>query len=424
VVAARTPTEGAATTAAEETPALNHQEPTCATIAAMRHFAVPWGDQRRLSLTTTPTLFTGFPGFLTRNLVRELLRRGSRPRKDAREDGGRNDPMIFLVEQRFEARSRQELEALSQEFGPFPWEVVPGDITDPHLGLDEATYVDLAGRVRRVWHLAAVYDLAVKEAVAHRVNVDGTRHVLDFCEACTDFERLLYISTCYVSGDRTGVIREHELRMGQSFKNHYESTKYQAEVEVQQRWGKIPTVIFRPAVVTGNSQTGETDKYDGPYYLIQLAMRMPRFLPFVNIGWGRSVVNIVPVDFAVAAMAEIASQEASAGKVFHIADPDAMPTNEGTALIFEKAGKLKPVGMVPPSLVEFLMGFESVRQLMRMPREIVTYMNLDSRYDVINTLDALDGTGIQCPYLGSYLDTLIAHVQEHPEKEFLVPHEA
>ncbi len=379
-------------------------------------------------MTTTPTLFTGFPGFLTRNLVRELLRRGSLTRedsrKDAREDGGQLDPMIFLVEQRFEARSRQELEALAQEFGPFPWEVVPGDITEPHLGFADATYADLAGRVRRVWHLAAVYDLAVKAAVAHRVNVDGTRHVLDFCEACTDFERLLYISTCYVSGDRTGVIREHELRMGQSFKNHYESTKYQAEVEVQQRWGTIPAVVFRPSVVIGNSQTGETDKYDGLYYLIRLAMRMPRFLPFVNIGRGRSVVNFVPVDFAVAAMAEIAAQEASTGKVFQIADPDAMRSTDGTALIFEKLGKLKPVGYLPPSLVEFLMEFEPVRQLVGMPREIITYMNLDSRYDVVNTLDALDGTGIQCPHLASYLDTLIAHVQKHPEKEFLVPHEA
>ena len=362
------------------------------------------------------TLFTGFPGFLTRNLVRELLRRGTA--------SGTEERMIFLVEPRFEERSRRELAALAEEFAGFAWEVVTGDITDSNLGLSDAVYSDLTGRVRRLWHLAAIYDLAVKAEIAHRVNVQGTLHVLDFCAASSDFERLLYISTCYVSGDRTGVIREHELQMGQNFKNHYESTKYQAEVEVQKRWREIPTVIFRPSVVIGNSRTGETDKYDGPYYLIRLAMRMPRCLPFVNIGRGRSVVNIVPVDFAVAAMVEIASQPEAAGRVFHIADPDAMPTSEGTALIFEKAGKLRPVGYVPPALVEFLMGFETVRQFMGMPREIVTYMNLDARYDVLNTLDALDGTGIECPHLASYLETLIAHVREHPEKEFLVPHEA
>lgn len=367
-------------------------------------------------MSTKDTFLTGFPGFVTRHLVRELLRRGAESGDSAR--------MIFLVEERFEERSRTELAAIEEEFEGLQWEVLPGDITDPQLGLKEAVYTDLASRVGRVWHLAAIYDLAVKEEIAHRVNVDGTLHILDFCEACEDFEGLFYISTCYVSGDRTGVIREHELQMGQSFKNHYESTKYLAEVEVQKRWGKIPTVIFRPSIVIGHSETGETDKYDGPYYLIRLAMRYPKFLPFVNIGRGRSVVNFVPVDFAVQAIAEIASQGGAVGKVFQIADPAALPTQEGTALIFQKMGKLRPVGYVPPGLVEWLMGFEGVREMVGMPRQVVTYMNLDSRYDVLNTLDALDGTSIECPPLPSYLDRLIDHVRQHPEKEFLVPHEA
>ena len=50
----------------------------------------------------------------------------------------------------------------------------------PGLGIDPAI-ADRLDDVDEVWHLAAVYDLAVDEGVARRVNIDGTANVLDFC---------------------------------------------------------------------------------------------------------------------------------------------------------------------------------------------------------------------------------------------------
>ena len=88
--------------------------------------------------------------------------------------------------------------------------------------------------VTEIWHLAAIYDLSVKRELGMRVNVDGTRNMLDFAQRCRGLQHFHYISTCYVSGSLPGVFREDDLERGQSFNNYYEETKYLAEVEVRE----------------------------------------------------------------------------------------------------------------------------------------------------------------------------------------------
>src|SRR5215218_9021959 len=199
------------------------------------------------------SLITGFPGFIGRRLVAKLLE----------QDPGTD--VVALVEPRMLDAAR----AAAAEIAAGRIEIVAGDIADRRLGLDDAAYARLAGDVRRVYHLAAIYDLAVPIELAERVNVDGTGNVLEFCLAAEQLERLVYISTAYVAGNRQGIVYEHELVMGQQFKNHYESTKFQAEVWVRQLLDRIPTTILRPAIVVGDSRRGETQKFDGPYYLLR-----------------------------------------------------------------------------------------------------------------------------------------------------------
>src|SRR5207247_6389267 len=129
----------------------------------------------------------------------------------------------------------------------------------------------------------AIYDLSVSRDAGMRVNVDGTRHVLDFAERCPSLQRFHYVSTCYVSGRHHGVFGEDDLDVGQRFNNFYEETKFLAEVEVRRRSG-LPVTIYRPSVVVGDSRTGETQKFDGPYFVIQWILRQPRvaFLPVVG----------------------------------------------------------------------------------------------------------------------------------------------
>ena len=47
--------------------------------------------------------------------------------------------------------------------------------------------------------------------VAQRVNVEGTGNVLELYTTCERLERLVYVSTAYVSGLRTGTVYETEL---------------------------------------------------------------------------------------------------------------------------------------------------------------------------------------------------------------------
>src|SRR3954469_2006026 len=241
-------------------------------------------------------LVTGFPGFIGRRLVRRLVNDGAR--------------VVALVEARMAAKAR--------EIAPDGVEVVEGDITERHLGLDDATWERLTGEVTHVFHLAAVYDLAVPAEIAQSVNVEGTGNVLELCLAARALERLAYVSTAYVAGTRTGTVYEHELVMGQDFKNHYESTKFQAEVWVRELMDRVPTTILRPAIVVGDSQTGETEKFDGPYYLLRTMQRMAKAgRPVAQFGASAATFNVVPVDFVVAAIAAAAFDPACEGETLH-----------------------------------------------------------------------------------------------------------
>lgn len=352
---------------------------------------------------------TGFPGFIAKQLVHRLVNK----------DG--DAQFTFLIQEKL----REVAEAALRELdGDHPGlsersTLVAGDITQTRLGLPERVYRETAARTTHAWHLAAVYDLAVPEAVAYRVNVIGTANVLDFCEDAAGLERLDYVSTCYVSGDRTGTVLESELDEGQRFKNHYESTKCWAEMEVRRRQHRLPVAIHRPGIVVGDSRTGYTDKYDGPYFIIRLLMRMPRWVPMVNIGDGQARPNLVPVDFVVDAMAELWTQRDAPGKTFALADPNPHSSKHIVDAMLEAMGRRGAMGRVSASLVESALGAAKLRQAAQIPKEAVIYFNHRVDYDTSNTTAALEHTGVRCPDLLAILPTLVDYVREHPHKEFL-----
>jgi thioester reductase-like protein len=354
-------------------------------------------------------LLTGFPGFLATRLMEELLAYQTEA------------TFHFLVQSKHRRLAERRLAELADEYEDFAgrWEVHEGDITDPLLGFDEDLYAELTSRVGVVWHLAAIYDLAVPEKFAYEVNVSGTIHVLDFCEECEDFERFNYISTCYVAGERQGMIYEDELDEGQGHNNHYESTKFWAEVEVQRRWDEIPTVILRPGIVVGDSRTGETDKYDGPYYLFKLMRKLPDWLPMVNIGKGDTVVNIVPVDFVAESMAYLGLKQETDGQVYQLADPNPMRSRDIVALLLDCMNKAPAVGSVPTKLMKWTLSNPKVEELIGVPEETIVYFNHDAKFDSSNTQRELDDTPIRCPHLSTYMQTLVDYFLRNPEKDFL-----
>lgn len=357
------------------------------------------------ALTRRSILMTGFPGFLSEHLLGRLAETTD------------SDVHLLCLSGTAE-RARRQLEILESEHPDFAgrWTIHTGDLTAEQLGLDPETYEELTGEVGVVWHLAAIYDLAVDEEIAYRVNVGGTAELLDFCEACDDFAQLNYVSTCYVAGERTGVVREDELDLGQHHKNHYEATKFWAEVEVQRRWDEIPTAIFRPAIVVGDSHTGQTAKYDGPYFVFQLLDRLPEWMPVPAVGTGNATVNLVPIDFVADALAELGHRPDTDGRVYQIADPQPMTARQIVDRVLELMGRRKTMGQLPATWVDRALANDTVEQWTGVPREALTYFNHDVRFDTTNTVEALRDTAIDCPPLSTYLDRLVDFFLQHPEQ--------
>lgn len=339
------------------------------------------------------SLLTGFPGFIGTRLARKLLA------DDA------SATIVALVEPKMAARAR----SCAEEFGG-RLTVVEGDITDPRLGLDESTYADLAGRVRRVYHLAAIYDLAVPEAIAVKVNVDGTGHVLDFCRACDDLERHHYISTCYVAGKRTGVVRESELAEGQEFKNHYESTKYAAEVLVRDAMAEIPTTVYRPGIVVGDSRTGETQKFDGPYFILWFIHRMNQFgLTVGDMGTDEATFNAVPVDFIVNAIAACSTDPETVGATLQLADPNPLTTREFVRVLSRAYANREPKGPAIPDwmMKPFLLSKPVRRFYGGTPFESLVFLRHPVRYDTTEATRHLARNGLACPPFHEYVPAMV-----------------
>lgn len=350
-------------------------------------------------------LITGVPGFLGKRLVKKLLT---------------DDPsceIYALVEERFKSKAEEFFDSVaeSQKIKREQLHSVVGDITLENIGLNESDFDELKEHVNTVYHLAAIYDLAVPKEIAEKVNVTGTANIIAFLKKLKNLKKLNYISTCYVAGDRKGLIKEDELDMGQGFKNHYESTKFKAEVLVRESMGEIPTTIIRPGIVVGDSKTGETDKYDGPYFLIKFLMKLPRSIPFINIGSGTATVNLVPVDYLINAMVSICSGEASVSRTFQIADSNPETSRDIVHKISKAMGKPKPFLSIPSWLMSGLYSIPGVPALTGVPRQSIIYFNHETQYDTTNTQKALEGTGIKCPPLASYLETMINFVKENPK---------
>jgi len=337
-------------------------------------------------------LITGFPGFIGRRLVKRLLD----------DDGAR---VVALVERRMLGTAREAAAAID----PDRIEVLEGDIADRRLGLADEDYERLTSEATRFFHLAAIYDLAVPIELAQRVNVDGTGNVLELCAGAEKLERLVYVSTAYVAGLRHGVVYEHELVMGQGFKNHYESTKFQAEVWVRRFLDRVPTTILRPAIVVGDSATGETQKFDGPYYLLRGISRAERMgQPAMQFGRSDSPFNVVPVDYVVEAIAIAAGLPETEGETLHLVDPEPLSAGQLLRLLAEHYGARAPRGRIPPALASAVFRLPPVRaRFGGTPRQSIAYLNHAVVFDMRRAVDLLGARGLTPPNYADYAATLV-----------------
>jgi thioester reductase-like protein len=345
---------------------------------------------------------TGFPGFIAGRLIQRLAVDGAR--------------LLLLVQPALVARAHEDIEriAATAKVSAGKLHILAGDITKENLGLSTGDLAMVREEATTVFHLAALYDLAVKRDVAMHVNVGGTRNVNQFVRTLRNLQRYHYVSTCYVAGKRTGVIAESELRHDAGFRNYYEESKHLAELEVEALKAELPVVIHRPAVVCGDSRTGETAKYDGIYYLINYLLRMHRVISLFNIG-NRSVsLNLVPVDFVIDAMIAIAGDDRAVGKTIQIADPAPLTTHELFNSIARHINGQGSRVTFPAPLVQFFLYLPLAPSISHLPHHAVPYFFLKQTYDTTEACQLLAPHGVQCPAFPSYVGAIVEFAAKHP----------
>ncbi len=356
------------------------------------------------SMSFNETVFmTGFPGFIAHRLVERLT--------------SQDTQFFLLVQKQFTEKAMRDIEQISEKTS-IPLEnfaIIEGDITQKNLGMSEEDLKTVLSETTDIFHLAAIYDLAVKKDPAYLVNVEGTRNVNEFVKNAPNLRRYNYISTCYVAGKRNGEILENELEHDAGFRNFYEETKYVAEMEVEKLKTELPVTIFRPSVVVGDSRTGETAKYDGIYSIIFYLRKFPSLLRFVNVGNKIVKLNLVPVDFVVEGIAALSKDENAVGKTIALADPNPLSTEDICNAIIEAMTGKKSVITPPPKLIEFSLNLPFSPILTGLPHYGVPYFFLVQTYDTKVSEELLKTHNIACPGFKDYAKNLIAFVEKHPK---------
>ncbi len=340
-------------------------------------------------------LVTGFPKLLARRLAEALWPLGR---------------VTLLAQERHEDDAAAFAATLRDA------RVLTGDVAAMHLGLSTAEYRELSEECTDIVHAAEWGHVGADKVTLERVNVDGTRAVIELAQDCRKLRRLTHFSTAFVSGDRVGVVAEDELSAGQEFRNFYEQTKFEAELLVRRAMGQLPCTVLRPAYIVGDSRTGEIDRFEGPYTVAALLLSKKLQVALPLPGDGVAPFNVVPIDFVVDAAAAIHEDPRAVGRTFHIVDPNPSSSRRVYERVVEREGKKLPRLSLGYKLTDTLLKLPGLEKLTREQRMAFASVNHLSFYSNRNTLEILDGTGISCPPIESYLDTLIDYAQKHRAK--------
>ena len=358
-------------------------------------------------------LVTGGTGFIGGHLLGNLLRREGTVHVLVREG------------------SASKVDALRRRYPVGADRIVPviGDVAQPRLGLSDEQIASLKGKVRHVFHLAAIYDLSADEEDQVRVNIEGTRNAMDAATAI-DAGCFHHTSSIAAAGLYEGTWREDMFDEAQDYESDpYFRTKHESEALVRSECS-IPWRVYRPGMVIGHSKTGEIDKIDGPYFFFTFLKKMRRLLPpwFPLVGIEGRTINVVPVDYVTDAMDYLAHKPDLDGRAFHLTDPN--PHHAGEVInIFAKAAAAPQFSMrldtrlfniIPKQIRQLLVSLPPVRKLVNqvlasygIPPYVMKFVNYPTKFESRATQRELAGSDITCPPLESYSGVVWDYWKRH-----------
>jgi len=345
---------------------------------------------------------TGATGFIGKRLVERLLE-------------NRQGKIYVLVRENSKGRLDELIERWTMVVGPSAAERIEpvfGDLRRPLLGVEKEQVADLRGKVTHFFHLAAVYDMTAPAERNTAVNVGGTTHAVELARAL-DAKHLHHVSSIAVAGQYKGIFDEEMFDEGQKLPSPYHLTKFESERIVREQ-PYVPWRVYRPGIVVGDSQTGEMDKIDGPYYFFKAIERMrhllPEWVPLVGLDLGYT--NVVPVDWVAGALEHIAHEPDLDGRTFHLTDPrpqrvDDLLNELATAAHAPRFAMsidkrlVDPLPKWPLALAAALPPWRQVRGLalreLGIPKEVIGHMELIPRFDTRQATEALAGSPLETP---------------------------
>ncbi len=363
---------------------------------------------------------TGGTGFIGRRLVRRLLERD-------------HETINLLVYQ----PTPDLIDGLRAFWGKGAERVkfIEGDISRPDLGVAAKDAARLKGKVDHFFHLAAVYDLKADPAVVVAANVAGVANALAFAKS-VKAGCFHHVSSIAAAGLYDGVFREDMFEEARGLDHPYYASKHKGEGLVRAET-EIAWRIYRPGIVVGDSRTGEIDKIDGPYYFFKLIQKLrdavPSWVPMIGIEGGR--INVVPVDFVVAAMDHLAHLDGLDGRAFHLTDPNPMRVGDMLNTL-AKAAHAPPFtmrvnaglfGFAPPALMRGMMALTPFRRMRKMmmkelglPDDVLMFVNYPTRFDGRETQKLLRPAGIEVPAFEDYAWRLWDYWERHLDPALFV----
>lgn len=367
-------------------------------------------------------LLTGYPGFVAKPLLARLLAEHARARA------------TVLVEESRKRDAEAALAALGVDKKRV--RLALGDVRKMDVGL-AGLEIEALKDTTHVFHLAAVQSAQAERALLQAVNVDGVRNVLSLAKELPDLERFVHFSSCFVAGDRPGVILEEELDE-RAARTPYEDSKWRGEKLARAAMRELPVTVVRPSVVVGDSVSGAAERFDGVYAMGILIVTSPLSVPLPLPGPGLAPLHVVPVDYLTRVVAFLAVDDRAAGKTFHVVDPNPLSARQVYELVAARAGKKVPA--MPKAFSSSLAlsvaaqrgsallssfatsasaivdavtsGGQPRLESVKRSAAAVELFDRFVIFNAANTAQLLAGSEITCPRFDTYVDALVRYVKD------------
>ena len=242
-------------------------------------------------------LITGATGFIGSHLAKDLVEKGTKIKCFVR---------------------RSSPEAAIQFLRGLGAELVHGDLTDKD-SLEEAVKGVVA-----VFHLGGGGRIDTPGDVCYKINVDGTRNLLEAClRQGGGVERFIHVSTCGVMGniqnppaDESYPYRPENMA--------YSRAKTEAEKVALSYKDRLPVRVVRFPLAYGSPLIdGDLSHIEGvtPMSMIFSAVKKGQWMYF---GDGMTLIHCIHVSDIVRGL-ELAAEKGQAGEVHGLADEKAVP---------------------------------------------------------------------------------------------------